>query len=104
VDAGAEALADQQTRAATAADRAAGDTAPNHSQLAKDDLEHPAFAGSRALAVHVDTAIGRAMIAAWNAGADEASLAALTGLVDRFVSNPADGDWWRAPLTAALGG
>jgi hypothetical protein len=102
VGAGADALADQQTRAATAADRAAGDSSPNHSQLAKDDLHHPAFAGSRALAVHVDTAIGRAMIAAWNAGADEASVAALTGLVDRFVSNPADSDWWRQPLLGAL--
>jgi hypothetical protein len=117
-----------QTNVATANDRRQGDLAPNHSQLAKDDLEHPVYGASRALAVHVDTALGVAMAAAWDQGTrvpeavsavrrlldtntplDVASVPGgwsaagqLVTLVDTFVSNPALDHWWEAPLLRAL--
>ena len=76
--------------------------APSHSQLAKDDPDHPVYDVSRQLAVYVDTEIGMAMKHAWEAGSSPESAARVTGLVDRFVCNPADSAWWRKPLLHAL--
>ena len=38
---------------------------PTHSQIAKDDPDHPLFRASRALAHEADLQIGRAIIEAW---------------------------------------
>ena len=99
--ASAVAEAQVQTQTDVAAGLKSGG-APSHSQLAKDDPEHPVYGASRHLAVYVDTQIGTAMMHAWDAGGSPESVAQVTGLVDRFVCNPADSDWWREPLLQAL--
>jgi hypothetical protein len=99
---GGEAVSEHYTKEATKADAAAGDVLPNHSQLAKDATDHPLFGVSRRLAIVADTEIGKAMLAAWAAPGDKAALDYLLGLVDVYVSNPADNPWWRTPLLAAI--
>jgi hypothetical protein len=99
-----EALKDSETAKATKADAKAGDPLPNHSQLAKDDTEHPLFGVSRALAVVADREIGKAMIAAWSRPGDEAAISSVKRLVDYYVSHPADNDWWKDPVMRAATG
>jgi hypothetical protein len=99
-----EAIADRATRKAMKADRAAGDPLPNHSQLAKDDTDHPLYGVSRSLAVVADREIGSAMIEAWSRPGDKAAVERVTRLVDKFVSHPADNDWWKDPLMRAATG
>jgi hypothetical protein len=60
-----ERLATHETAVSGGEARSAGLSGPTHSELAKDDPEHPLFAISRAMAVAADTEIGQAMIAAW---------------------------------------
>jgi hypothetical protein len=86
----------------TAPKRAGAALDPNHSQLAKDDLDHPIHTAARALAVHVDSKMGRLMIEAWDSGAAPKQVKALEDAVDEFVSNPADRKWWRQPLLQEL--
>ena len=99
-----EAIKDRETRKAMQADRAAGDPLPNHSQLAKDDTDHPLYGVSRSLAVVADREIGKAMIAAWEKPDDRAAVDDVTKLVDKFVCHPADDDWWKDPLMLAATG
>ena len=69
---------------------------PTHSQIAKDDPEHPLFGASRALAHEADLQIGRAIIAAWSGkGPIKARVAAVEALVDVFVAHPFAVGWWR---------
>jgi hypothetical protein len=75
---------------------------PTHSQIAKDDPEHPLFGASRALAVEADVQIGRAIIAAWSGtGPIQTRAAAVEALVDVYVAHPYAVDWWRSVLLAA---
>ncbi|TMF81899.1 MAG: hypothetical protein E6I07_14290 [Chloroflexi bacterium] len=99
-----EAIKDRETRKAMKADRAARDPLPNHSQLAKDDTDHPLYGVSRSLAVVADREIGRAMIEAWGRPGDRTAAAAVANLVDKFVCHPADNDWWKDPLMRAATG
>ena len=103
VEAANEPLGAKETKKATANDLRHRDAAPNHSELAKDATDHPAYALARALAVHVDTEIGRAMVHAWDAHASDESIQQLQSLVDQFVSNPADKPWWRPTASSVLG-
>jgi len=84
--------ADALAREANPADT---DTGPNHSQLAKDDTEHPLFGMARALAIEADRGIGTAIRIAWSQPNDMAALKAAADLVDVYVCNPADKSWWR---------
>ncbi len=99
-----EAIKDREIRKAIRADRAAGDTLPNHSQLAKDDTEHPLYGVSRSLAIVADQEIGKAMIEAWSRPGDKTAVEEVTKLVDKFVCHPADNDWWKDPLVRAATG
>jgi hypothetical protein len=99
-----EAIKDRAIRKAIKADRAAGDSLPNHSQLAKDDTDHPLYGVSRSLAIVADREIGTAMIQAWSRPGDKAAVEAVTRLVDKFVCHPADNDWWKDPLMRAATG
>jgi len=75
---------------------------PTHSQIAKDDPEHPLFGASRALAHEADLQIGRAIIASWSGkGTVEARAAAVEALVDVFVAHPFAVGWWRSVLLNA---
>jgi Heterokaryon incompatibility protein Het-C len=99
-----DAMKDSETRKAMKADRAARDSLPNHSQLAKDDTDHPLYGVSRSLAVVADREIGKAMIEAWSRPGDRTAVEAVTKLVDKFVCHPADNDWWKDPLMRAATG
>jgi len=92
----------RETDRAIAVDKAAKDGLPNHSQLAKDDYEHPLFQVSRSLAVYADTEIGRAMIHAWEAPGDARRVEEAVHLVDKFVCHPMHEAWWRTPLLKAI--
>ena len=75
---------------------------PTHSQIAKDDPEHPLFGASRSLAHEADLQIGRAIIAAWSGkGPIKARVAAVEALVDVFVAHPFTVRWWRSVLLSA---
>jgi Domain of unknown function (DUF4157)/Heterokaryon incompatibility protein Het-C len=77
-------------------------TGPTHSQIAKDDPEHPLFDASRALAHKADVEIGRAIIQAWNAtGPATARAASVQALVDVFVAHPYAVTWWEPILRQA---
>ena len=99
-----EAIKDRETRKAMKADRAARDPLPNHSQLAKDDTDHPLYGVSRSLAVVADREIGKAMLDAWSRPGDRTAAEAVAKLVDKFVCHPADNDWWKDPLMRAATG
>jgi hypothetical protein len=60
-----EKIAQHETSVSGGEARSAGLSGPTHSELAKDDPEHPLFDISRRLAVAADHEIGEAMIAAW---------------------------------------
>ncbi|HEU5003849.1 MAG TPA: DUF4157 domain-containing protein [Actinomycetota bacterium] len=81
--------------------RAKGVPLPTHSQIAKDDPDHPLHAAAAALASAADTEIGRAMLAAWAPGAPPKAKQAPVDLVDRFLSHPDTQRWWVPVLTAA---
>ena len=84
--------------------QARGVDAPTHSEIAKDDSDHPLFTLSSGLAQKADEAIGKAMQEAWAAGNSDAdTVKKVTDLVDTYVSDPGRNDWWKAPLTGALG-
>jgi hypothetical protein len=77
---------------------------PTHSQIAKDDPDHPLHAAAAALAGTADTEIGKAMLAAWAPGASPKAKQAPVDLVDRFLSHPDAPNaqrWWVPVLTAA---
>jgi hypothetical protein len=75
---------------------------PTHSQIAKDDPEHPLFGPSRALAHEADVQIGRAIIAAWSGtGPVQTRAAAVEALVDVYVAHPYAVGWWRSVLLPA---
>jgi hypothetical protein len=71
---------------------------PTHSQISKDDPEHPLHNMAARLAVFVDKEIGRAMIAAW---AGHKPVSAVQALVDFYIAHPQAHDWWKTLLTAA---
>lgn len=72
---------------------------PTHSQIAKDDPDHPLFGASRALAHEADLQIGRAIIEAWNGtGSIETRAARVKALVDLYVAHPYAVAWWRSVL------
>jgi hypothetical protein len=102
IGAAADAYGEHETKVATEADVKAGDVLPNHSELAKDDVDHPLFDVSRSLAVDADTKIGEAMIDAWNANGAVVAVANVTDLVDHFVTHPAHSDWWRGAILDAI--
>ena len=77
-------------------------TGPTHSQIAKDDPEHPLFDASQALAHEADVEIGRAIIQAWNGTGPAAVRAAkVQALVDKFVAHPYAVRWWEPVLLHA---
>ena len=75
---------------------------PTHSQIAKDDPEHPLFDASRSLAHEADVQIGRTMIEAWRGtGPVQKRAAAVEALVDVYVAHPYAVGWWRSVLLRA---
>ncbi len=75
---------------------------PTHSQIAKDDPDHPLFRASRSLAHEADLQIGRAIIEAWSGtGSVETRAARVQALVDVYVAHPYAVAWWRSVLLPA---
>jgi hypothetical protein len=72
-------------------------TGYTHSQIAKDDKDHPLHAAAADLAHFVDFQVGRKMIEVWAGRADVKDAVAM---VDTYVAHPAKGDWWKARLAA----
>jgi len=68
-----------------------------HSQIAKDDKDHPLHAAAADLAEYVDTQIGREMIEVW---AGRADVSKATAMVDTYVARPAKSEWWKSRLAA----
>ncbi len=68
-----------------------------HSQIAKDDPDHPLHAAAADLAGFVDEQIGRKMIEVW---AGRAKVEEAMAMVDTYVAHPAKSAWWRARLAA----
>ena len=71
---------------------------PTHSQIAKDDPEHPLHNMAARLALFVDREIGRAIVAVW---AGRKPVSAAQALVDFYIAHPQAHDWWKALLTPA---
>jgi len=66
-----------------------------HSQIAKDDPDHPLHGAADDLAKFVEIQFGRKMIEVWAGRADVKEAMAM---VDTYVARPAKGDWWKATL------
>lgn len=72
---------------------------PTHSQIAKEDPEHPLHDAATRLARVADRDIGRAMIEVW---AGRRPVADAQELVDVYLAHPQAGDWWKRVLLAAV--
>jgi hypothetical protein len=89
-------------------------TLPTHSQIAKDDPEHPLHRAADRLAHIADREIGRQMIKVWDTKGPEhqEALAAAEALVDFYIAHPQQGDptrphadpWWKAELLSVVKG
>lgn len=99
---GAEAFNDSQLEKSIANDRQHGDTAPNHSQLSKDDTEHPLFELSTGLERVAGVSLANAMAEVWKVERAKRSTEELDKLLDQYVSHPSYSDWWREPLKALV--
>jgi hypothetical protein len=85
---------------------------PTHSQIAKDDPDHPLHGLADRLAHVAVREIGRQMIKVWetNGPAHETALKEAIGMVDFYMAHPlpadpkkAHGDpWWQAELLSAV--
>jgi hypothetical protein len=72
---------------------------PTHSQIAKDDIEHPLHRAAARLAHDVDVAIGKVMIEVWMG---KRPVSDAQRLIDIYMAHPKDGDWWRSTLSQAV--
>jgi Domain of unknown function (DUF4157)/Heterokaryon incompatibility protein Het-C len=87
---------------------------PTHSQIAKDDPDHPLHGAADRLARIADREIGRQMIKVWESkGAEhQEAVAAAQALVDFYMAHPQQVDithpradpWWKAELLSAVKG
>jgi hypothetical protein len=68
-----------------------------HSQIAKDDPDHPLHAAAAYLAHYVDEKIGEKMIQVWGG---HAKVEEAMALVDLYVAHPAKSRWWPELLAA----
>jgi hypothetical protein len=85
---------------------------PSHSQIAKDDIDHPLHAAAATLARVADREIGRQMIKVWASQGDarKDALAAALKLVDVYMAHPMARDetrpqadpWWKADLLSVV--
>ncbi len=72
---------------------------PTHSQIAKDDIEHPLHAAAAQLARDADVSFGRMMIEVW---AGRRSISDAQRLVDDFLVHPYENEaWWKPILLKA---
>jgi hypothetical protein len=71
---------------------------PTHSQIAKDDIDHPLHAVAARLAHDVDLSIGKTMIEVWAGGRPVTDA---QKLVDEYLVHPATSDWWKAAVRKA---
>jgi hypothetical protein len=69
---------------------------PTHSQISKDDPDHPLHDAAARLKYVADLEIGRAMIEVW--GPQKAPVKQAQDLVDLYVAHPQAGDWWKPVL------
>jgi hypothetical protein len=91
--------ATQQAAAESPIDPATGKRTITHSEIAKDAPEHPIWHSSSALADVAVQGLGRVMQEAWSSKlAPEALDAKVDQELDKYISFPADNDWWRARL------
>ena len=72
---------------------------PTHSQIAKDDIEHPLHAAAAELARAADVSFGKMMIEVW---AGRRSVSDAQRLVDDFLVHPYENEaWWKPILLKA---
>jgi len=98
------ALADRKIRKGTrtSIQQAPAGTGPTHSQIAKDDPDHPLQRASKKLAYESDVRIGEAVVAAWHRPANTPTeVIAVQSLVDAYVVHPQASVWWKPILLAA---
>jgi hypothetical protein len=87
---------------------------PTHSQIAKDDPDHPLHGAADRLARIADREIARQMIKVWETkgAARQEAIAAAQALVDFYMAHPQAGDpthphadpWWKAALLTVVKG
>jgi hypothetical protein len=87
---------------------------PTHSQIAKDDPDHPLHGAADRLAHIADREIGRQMIKVWESKGTEQqeAVAAAQALVDLYMAHPQQVDitrpqadpWWKAELISLVKG
>jgi hypothetical protein len=85
---------------------------PTHSQIAKDDPDHPLHGAADRLAHIADREIGRQIIKVWETKGPEhqEAVAAAQALVDFYLAHPLVGDptrpqadpWWKAELLSQV--
>ena len=75
-----------------------GKLSPSHSQIAKDEIDHPLHAVAARLAHDVDLVIGKTMIEVW---AGRRPVAEAQKLVDDYLVHPATSDWWKNEVRKA---
>jgi hypothetical protein len=75
-----------------------GKLSPSHSQIAKDDIDHPLHNLAARLAYYVDLSIGKVMVDVW---AGKRPVADAQKLVDDYLVHPAASDWWRDEVRKA---
>ena len=68
---------------------------PTHSQIAKDDPDHPLHNAAARLARVADRDIGKVVSDVW---AGKRPVVEAQDLVDRYVAHPQAGDWWQKDL------
>ncbi len=71
---------------------------PTHSQIAKDEIDHPLHALAARLAHVVDVDIGRTMIEVW---AGRRPVSDAQRAVDDYLVHPAASDWWKNEVRKA---
>ena len=99
VGAGVGALARWRMRVGTRDTMTEKGQLPTHSQIAKDDPEHPLHNAAARLAYVADRAITGAMICVWNG---ELPVAEAQSLVNDYVAHPASSRWWINDLLAVV--